>query len=423
LIGNYHYASGKPAAEPTKESAAAPAADLKGKKVTVYGGFTGEGERLLQESWKPFIEKTGIDLQYQGSSDQETQIMIRIEANDAPDIGHFAQPGLVSDLVKKGKVKGIDGWFDKDYLKQQYAQSWLDMATVNGVMAGVWWRASVKSLVWYPVKPFKDAGYKIPQTWDEMIALSDKMVADGKTPWCVGIESSGATGWAATDWVEDIMLRTNSPEAYDKWTSGKLKFDSPEVKKAVQTMGDLWLKDKYVYGGVPSILTTPFGDSQKPLFDTPPGCYMHRQANFISSFFPAGKTVGPEGDVNYFYLPPIDPKYGKPVLVAGDLFVPFNDRPEVREVMKFLTTGESTKAWVLTGDFVAPQKDAKKEWYPVPARGFAEILENATVFRFDGSDLMPGAVGAGSFWTGMVEYVGGQDLDTVLKNIDAAWPK
>ena len=54
----------------------------------------------------------------------------------------------------------------------------------------------------------------------------------------------------------------------------------------------------------------------------------------------------------------------------------------------------------------------------------AEIIQNATAFRFDGSDLMPGAVGAGSFWKSMTDYVSGSiDEDTALKQIDDSWPK
>ena len=44
------------------------------------------------------------------------------------------------------------------------------------------------------------------------LELSDQMVVDGNTPLCIGVESGNATGWTATDWMEDLMLRTASPE-------------------------------------------------------------------------------------------------------------------------------------------------------------------------------------------------------------------
>ncbi len=420
----------EPAEEPAAEEPAAeePAAEepdaageLAGKTVSVFGALVGDDASRFAAAMKPFEEQTGITVEYEGSGDFETLILVRAEGGDPPDVAAFPQPGLLQSFVRKGNIVDVSTFLDPNYLSKQYSKSWLDMATMEGQMAGVWYRANVKSLVWYPVPEFEEAGYEIPETWDELIALSDQMVADGNVPWCIGIESSGATGWVATDWIEDILLRTASPEKYDQWTTGQLPFSSPEVKRAAEIMGEIWFNPDYVLGGTTSILTVPFGDAPTPMFDDPPACWMHRQANFIPAFFPEGVAIGQ--DVNYFYLPPIDEAFGKPVLGAGDIFAMFNDRPEVRAFMEYLTTGESTKAWVEAGGFVSPHNDSSLDWYPTDAdRGYAEILLAADTFRFDASDLMPGAVGAGSFWTGMVDYVSGVDLDTVLADIDATWP-
>jgi alpha-glucoside transport system substrate-binding protein len=159
------------------------------------------------------------------------------------------------------------------------------------------------------------------------------------------------------------------------------------------------------------------------MFENPPKCWMHRQGNFITSFFPEGKVAGT--DYSFFYLPPIDPQYGKPALVAGDIYGMFNDRPEVRAVMQYFSTGESVKGWVQAGGAISPHKDSSLDWYANDVdRGVASIILNADSVRFDGSDMMPGAVGAGSFWKSMTSYVSGSiDLDTALKEIDASWPK
>jgi alpha-glucoside transport system substrate-binding protein len=392
-----------------------------GKKVTIFGVAADEQARLFQQEFDDFKKRTGIDVVYEGNKDFETLIRVRIQGNNAPDVAQFAQPGLLADFVRQGKVVDLNSFMDKATLEKQFDKSFLDLATVDGKMAGIWHNSDVKSLVWYPKKAFDEKGYKVPTTWDELIALSDKIAADGATPWCIGIESGDATGWPGTDWVEDIMLRTTTVENYDKWTRGELKFNSPEVKKAFETMGKIWLDPKYVYGGTQAIRATNFGDSPKPMFESPPKCFLHRQASFITNFFPKTAVVGT--DVDYFYLPPIDPAYPKPVLGSGSISAMFNDRPEVREVMKFLATGESMKAEAQAGVAVAPQKDADPNWYPTDAaKGFARILKEGSVFRFDGSDLMPGKVGAGSFWKGIVDWVGGANLDTVLTTIDASWP-
>ncbi|KPL73092.1 ABC transporter substrate-binding protein [Ornatilinea apprima] len=421
-----------PTAEPVVEEPAsfleaAFAGEYSGTVVTMAGPFTDEDAVKFNAAVADFEEKTGIDIQYEGSKEFETTISIRVDGGDAPDIADFPQPGLLANFVRDGKVVDVSQFLDMEKLQANYNQSWLDMAMMESpdgeIMAGVWQRVNGKSLVWYPKDDFEVAGYEIPQTWDEMLALSDQIVADGDTPWCIGIESGTATGWPATDWMEEVMLRTTSLENYDKWVSGELKFSSPEVKAAAEKVGEIWLNDEYVYGGRASIVTTFFGDAPAPMFEDPAKCYFHKQGNFITSFFPAGVEAGV--DYGFFYLPPIDEAYGKPVLVAGDIMAMFNDRPEVRAVMEFFTTGASVESWVRSGGAISPHLDSSLDWYSNDVdRGVAEIILNATSLRFDASDLMPGEVGAGSFWKGMTDWVSGTvDLDTALAEIDAAWPK
>ena len=399
---------------------------VEGKVVTMSGPFTDNDAVKFDESIKAFEEETGIDIQYEGSKEFEASIAIAIEGGDPPDIVDFPQPGLLANFVEKGFVVDLNTFMERDELLKNYNESWLDMATMEGpdgdIMAGVWGRVNGKSLVWYPKKAFDEAGYTVPTTWEELITLSDQIVSDGDAPWCVGIESGAATGWAATDWMEEIMLRTTSLENYDKWVTGDLKFASPEVKNAAEVMGTIWFTEGYVYGGSEAIATISFGDAPKPMFDDPPKCWLHKQGNFITSFFPEGLEAGV--DYDFFYLPGIEAEYGDPVLVAGDIYAMFNDRPEVRMVMEHFTTGASVEGWVRSGGAISPHKDSSLDWYTNDVdRGVAEIILNASSVRFDGSDLMPGAVGAGSFWKGMTSYVSGSiDLDTALEEIDASWP-
>lgn len=396
--------------------------DLSGSTVNIFGAFVDTDAELFRESIADFEQQTGIDIQYEGSGDFESLITVRAEGGDPPDIASFPQPGLVEDLVERGFIEDISGWFEQGHLQEQYDQSWLEMATIDGIMAGIWYRVSVKSLVWYPYPEFEEAGYEVPESWDELIALSDQMVQDGNTPWSIGIESSGATGWVATDWMEDIMLRTATPEQYDQWVNGELPFNSQPVRRAANLMAEIWFNEDYVLGGRQSILTVPFGDAPNPLTTNPPQAWLHRQASFITGFFPDGVDVGE--DMRYFYFPPIDEEEGNPALVAGDMFAAMQDNPATRAVMRYLTTGESVREWVENGTTIAPHNDAQLSWYPTQwSRGYAEIVQNASTVRFDASDLMPSQVGAGSFWDGMVNWVNGDPLQQVMSNIDDSWPE
>ncbi len=413
----------EPAAEAVKDD---PYAAVRGTVVTMAGPFTDNDAIKFEESIKPFEEMTGIDIQYEGSKEFEASIGIRVEGGNPPDIVDFPQPGLLSNFVRKGYVVDLNKVLDMDKVKSNYIQSWLDMATMESpegeIMAGIWGRVNGKSLVWYNKKEFDAAGYKVPETWEELEALQETILADGDSPWAVGIESGAATGWAATDWIEEMMLRTTSLENYDRWVAGELKFNSPEVRAAIKAMTDIWFADGMVYGGRKGIATTSFGDAPKVMFETPPKAWLHKQGNFITTFFPDNLVAGV--DYDFFYLPSVDPQYGRPVLVAGDIYAMFNDRPEVRMVMQYFATAASVEGWVKAGGAISPHKDSKLEWYTNEVdRKVAEVIQNATSVRFDGSDLMPGAVGAGSFWKEMTAYVSGaKSLDEALTAIDNSWP-
>jgi alpha-glucoside transport system substrate-binding protein len=398
--------------------------ELAGTTVTILGPRSVAGPSLFNESIKPFEERTGIDIVYiEVSNGFEDYIVTRVEEGTPPDIAQFPQPGLLVELTTRGKVVDVRKFLDDDYLRQQYSDTFLEMVTIDGKMAGVWYSVNLKSLVWYPKQAFEAAGYEVPKTWDEMIALSDRIVADGGTPWCISIESKAASGWVGTDWVEDILLRTASPQTYDAWVNHDLPFDSPEVRRAFEIMAQIWFNEDYVYGGRDNIQSEAFYENPLHLFEDPPGCYLHRQGSWLAAdVFP--KTAKYGQDYDFFYLPPIDPEFGKPVLGGGDIFAMFNDRPEVREVMRHLTTSESARAKVEHGGFISPHRDTPLEWYPSAADlRFAQIILNADTYRFDGSDLMPGEVGTGSFWRGITAWVAGADIDTVLQEIDGSWPQ
>jgi alpha-glucoside transport system substrate-binding protein len=393
---------------------------MEGTSVKVFGAIEGvEAEWLQTQVFDVFSEATGINVEYEGSGDFETLVLVRAEGGDAPDIALFPQPGLIQDQVDKGYLMPL--WPElADYVESVNSGAWVGIQTYNDELYALNYNANVKSIVWYPVPEFEEAGYEIPQTWDELIALSDQIVADGSTPWCIAVESSGATGWPATDWVEDIMLRTVGADVYDQWVTHEIPFTDERVKAAIELFGSIALNPDYVYGGTTGILSTRFQDGANPLFDNPPSCWMHRQGNFITSFFPEGAVAGVDYDM--FYLPPIDDTYGKPVLGAGDIYAMFNDRPEVRAVMQYFSTGESVKTWIEAGGMIGTHNDASLDWYGDPiTRGVAEMLQNATTFRFDASDLMPQAVGQGTFWKYMTDYVSGSvDEDTALQQIDAS---
>jgi len=401
--------------------------DFNGEQVTVFGPWLGPDQEVVESVLAYFAEATGADVKYTGSDSFEQQIMIDAEAGSAPNIAVFPQPGLAADMAGRGFLSAL-GNETSDWVKDNYAagQSWVDLGTYANAdgtdeLYGFFFKVDVKSLVWYSPENFEDAGYEIPASMEELKALTDQIVADGDTPWCIGLGSGGATGWPATDWVEDMMLRTNTTDVYDQWVSNEIPFDDARIVAAIEEFGAFARNDKYVAGGAGVVASTDFRDSPKGLFSSPPQCYMHRQASFIPAFFPEGTEVGE--DVDFFYFPAYaDKDLGSPVLGAGTLFAITSDSPATRGLMDFLKSPIAHEVWMAQQGFLTPHKGVNTDLYANDTlRGMGDILLGATTFRFDASDLMPGGVGAGSFWTGMVDYAGGKNAGDVAKAIQDSW--
>ncbi|PXW80783.1 maltose-binding protein /trehalose-binding protein /sucrose-binding protein [Ruegeria sp. P4] len=401
--------------------------DLNGEQVTVFGPWLGPDQELVENVLAYFAAATGADVRYAGSDSFEQQIVVDAEAGSAPNVAVFPQPGLVSDMAKRGFVTPL-GDETANWVRDNYAagQSWVDLGSFSGPdgndgLFGLFYKVDVKSLVWYNPENFEDFGYDVPQSMEDLKALSEQMVADGNTPWCIGLGSGGATGWPATDWVEDMMLRTQEPAVYDKWVSNEIKFDDPAVVGAIEEFGWFARNDDFVSGGAGAVASTDFRDSPKGLFSSPPQCMMHRQASFIPAFFPEGTEMGLDAD--FFYFPAYEGKeLGNPVLGAGTIWSITNDSTGAQALMEFLKSPIAHEVWMAQQGFLTPLKSVNTDLYATDTlKKMGEILLSADTFRFDASDLMPGGVGAGSFWTGMVDYAGGKPAAEVAAEIQSSW--
>lgn len=401
--------------------------DLDGQSLSIFGPWRGEDQELAESVLAYFTAATGVTVDYSSSENYEQQIVIDTQAGSPPDIAILPQPGLIGDLAAKGLLAPL-GDETGIWLAENYAagDSWVGLGTHKGAdgaeaLYGFPYKIELKSLVWYVPENFADAGYAVPQSMEALTALSDRIVADGGTPWCIGLGSGGATGWPATDWVEDMLLRTATPATYDRWVRNDMPFDDPAVVAAIEAFGAFARNDAYVAGGARAVAITDFRDSPAGLFASPPTCYMHHQASFIPSFFPKGTELGRDAD--FFYFPAYAASdLGKPVLGSGSLVAITRDGPAARAFIAFLKTPIAHEVWMAQSGFLSPLKSVNVEAYADDVlKRQGDILLGATTFRFDGSDLMPGKIGAGAFWTGMVDYVGGASAADVAAAIQAEW--
>jgi alpha-glucoside transport system substrate-binding protein len=407
-------------AETPDTTAAGGDKPFDGTTVSILSSIRDVEAERLEIAWAAFEAETGIDIVHEGTATFEDDLKLRVEGGDSPDLAFIPQPGLLATLARDGKVIPLPD--TKADVIANNGESWVGYGTVDGTYYAPPFGANIKSLVWYSPTAFADAGYEIPTTWQALLDLSQTIVDNGGTPWCVGAESGGATGWVLTDWTEDVMLRTAGPEVYDQWVNHEIPFNDPAVATALDQVGAIVKNDDFVVGGAQSIPSTTFQESPLGLLDG--SCFMHRQANFIGNQFPEGTTKGPEGQVNAFFLPMVNEDDPKAMLGGGELIAAFADRPEVAAVAAFLTGPDYANERLKLGNWMTPNKAADISLITDPLeKQFATLLAESAVFRFDGSDLMPGPVGAGSFWSELVEWVvDSQDTATTLDNIEASWP-
>lgn len=399
--------------------------DLKGKTVSVYTGIVTPEDTAYKDSYKPFEKCTGVTIKYEGDKSFETQILVRTKANNPPDLAIVPQPGLLKQLVATGKAVPAPPEVAAN-VDKFWGPVWKGYATVDGKFYGAPSGASVKSLIWYSPGEFKDKGYTVPTTLDELKTLTDKIVADKKIPWCAGISSGEATGWPLTDWQEEMMLRLYGPETFDKWITHQIPFNGPESTAALDAVGAYLKNPAYVNGGlgpVKSIATTTFQDAGLPILEG--SCSLHHQASFYAANFPKGTKVAADGDVFAFYMPGKDAA-SKPVLGGGEFNVAFADRPEIKAFQTYLSTdtwanikAKLSQGWVSANNKLDPNNLSN----PVDKLAATILLDPKTSFRFDGSDQMPAAVGSNAYWKQTTSWITGQDTKTTLDNIEKAWPK
>jgi alpha-glucoside transport system substrate-binding protein len=383
--------------------------------LAVYADAEEESFRAMIEPW---ATEHGVEIEYSATRDINAQLTTQIAGGNPPDIAGLPGPGAMIQFARDGDLVPLDDVIDMDAYSSQYDQGWITAGTVDDQLVGIFTKVSVKGLIFYNPAQFEAAGYTVPEDFDGLTALVDQISADGTPPWGIAIEDGAASGWPATDWIEDFVLRQSGPDVYDQWVAGELPWSSPEITEAFEAFGAWATDDAFVAGGSNQVINTAFGNGGDCMFSEPPECYLHHQASFITGFFEDNfPDVAVAGETyEFFPMPGIE---FDGVTTAGDLFGMFNDTPQARSLMQYLTTAEAQQIWVERGGAISPNKEVPVEAYPdeTSAR-FAEIIQTAETTRFDASDLMPAAMNE-AFWGAVLEYVQNPDnLSTILSDLD-----
>jgi alpha-glucoside transport system substrate-binding protein len=389
-----------------------------GGEVSMLGPWGGDEEAPLRAVLEPFEARTGITVNYTGSRDLVNLLRIGVDSGTPPDIADLPSPGVLAEFAKGGALTPLDDVIDSATYRDEVAAGPIDIGTVDGKIFGIFFLGSIKGLIWYDPAVYTGGA---PTSWDDLQAIAKATAAavpgGGTKPWCVALGSDAATGWPATDWIEDFVLRQSGPDIYDAWVAGTHPWASPEIRAAFEEYGSVVAPDA-VFGGSTAALTTSFGDGGNPLFTDPPGCIFHHQASFATTFFESQGGATPD-EYDFFPFPDIDPANAGSVVGAGDYMAMFRDTPQARALIAYLATAEAQSIWVGMGGALSGNRTVTDYPSEIQARS-GEVLANADIFRFDGSDLMP-EVMLQAFWDGVLDYTKDPStLDAVLSKLDDA---
>ncbi|MBO3743040.1 ABC transporter substrate-binding protein [Actinoplanes flavus] len=374
--------------------------------VTVLASWTGREATAFREVLDRFTARTGIRVDYQGTRALNQVLTTEVQKGTPPDIAVLPSPGDLASFVRRGAVRPLDDVIGTG-AEQSHSPQWLRLEQIENANGraryAVAVTTSLKSLIWYDPRRVPDLSGDT--TWDGLIRLSDRLSSAGGAAWCMGMGSTPVSGWPGTDWIEDLVLHQAGTAVYQRWSAGQVAWTAPEIRRAWTAWGQVALRPGHVRG----LLFTDFGDAGRAMHTDPPGCFLHHQASFVA---------GDGGDLDFVPFPSNGARAWE---VSADLAGLFTDKPQARELMRFLATDEAQSIWptVSRGSVFSANRGVDPAIYGNAVnRRIAQILTGPAALCFDASDLMPSAM-TNAFYRAVLEYLQSPDrLDQILGRLD-----
>jgi len=360
-----------------------------------------------------------VTVNYTSAGDQlPTQLSTAVEGGNPPDIAVLPQPGLMSDFAGQGALQPID--FAQGDIESNFGESVVQLGTVDGTLYGFLFKAANKSLVWYNVGAYADAGVEPAEDWDTWIANGGTISASGVPAYSIG----GADGWTLTDLFENIYLRTAGPETYDQLAAHEIPWTDQSVKDALASMAEVVGDSDNIAGGTDGALQTDFPTSVTQAYADPPAAAQVMEGDFVAGVISDSTDAAAGDDFDVFPFPAIG-ESGSVVVGGGDTVVMFEDTPAGQAFVDYLTTPEAAQIWAEKGGFATLNKNVDPSVYPDEiTQTTAGALGEAEAFRFDLSDLQPaefgGTVGQGLFKLFQDFLANPEDIDGITAQMEEA---
>jgi ABC-type glycerol-3-phosphate transport system substrate-binding protein len=320
-----------------------------------------------------------------------TVLSTAVAGGHPPDMADIAQPGFVKQLADQGKLKPIT--YAKGTIGKNFASAWQTLGTFDGKLYALVFKAANKSLVWYNVPSFKNAGVKAPGTWSQLLSDAKTLKNSGTPAYSIG----GADGWTLTDLFENIYLRMFGPAKYAQLSAHKIKWTDASVKSALKTMAQVIGDTGNLAGGSSGAIQAGFNDSVTNAFSDPAKGAMVFEGDFVAGVILSSTKAKAGTGFNVAPFPVITKgsSGSNGVEIGGDLFVTFRDTPAIRAFVNYLATPEAATVWAKQGGFSTGNHNVKTSVFPdAITRATATPVLQAKSVVFDMSDQQPSAFGA-----------------------------
>jgi alpha-glucoside transport system substrate-binding protein len=375
-------------------------------EITIFSLWGGSEQEAFQKVLTQFTKDTGIRTKYESARDFLPVIRTRLAADNPPMIAIIPRPGFVAELAQDDVLIPLeDLGLDPDEINENYSETWTSLATVDDTVYGVVAKANSKSTVWYKPNSFEENNFEIPQTWNDLLEITEQYKAKGKTPWAVGAQGD-ENSWTLTDWFEQIYARQAGPEKYSQlFETGEVPFNDQSVKDALSEMVKI-VNDENVAGGIDTALGISFVDAIGRVFGKNPRAEMFYEGGFVGGIATqqVNTSLRPGEDIDWFEFPEINADHGNPLVGGGDVAAAFVNNEDVSKLLEYFSTPEAGEIWVSTGAIASPNEAVPDSAYPNElVTKEAQQIKEAETFLFDGSDLLPGTLG--------------QNFGTLLQNV------
>jgi alpha-glucoside transport system substrate-binding protein len=386
--------------------------------ISVMGIWVGPEQESFQAVIDAFQEQNpDVDVKYNPAGDElPTVLSTAVEGGNPPDIAAPAQPGLVQQLVDRDALQPIE--FARNAIEENFPESVVEVGVFNDELYGLLFKTQNKSLVWYNVQAFEDAGVEPTETWDELLQSAETLKAAGIPAFSIG----GSEGWTLTDLFENIYIRTAGAEKYDQLSRHEIPWTDQSVKDALTEMAKVVGDPDNIAGGTAGALQSDFATSVSNVLSESPKAAMVLELEAVPGVVESPLEAGTGYDV--FEFPSIDDSPPS-VVGAGNLAVMLKDSPAARAFIEFLATPEAADAWASRGGFLSPNTNLDPSVYPDElSRRIGTAVAEAEVYRFDLSDVVPAEFGATEgqgLWKLFQDFVQNpDDIDGIAKQLEQA---